>query len=35
MEDRMTKYGFPVSPITHGYCRKNTDLCFPSENDNK
>ncbi|CAK72253.1 unnamed protein product (macronuclear) [Paramecium tetraurelia] len=29
MEDRMNKYGFPVSPFTHSYCKRQLDLCFP------
>lgn len=30
MEDRMNKYGFPVSPFTHDYCKRHTKLCFPT-----
>lgn len=26
----MNKYGFPVTPFTHGYCKKHTKICFPS-----
>ncbi|CAD8062286.1 unnamed protein product [Paramecium sonneborni] len=29
MEDRMNKYGFPVSPFTHDYCKRHTKICFP------
>ncbi|CAD8062288.1 unnamed protein product [Paramecium sonneborni] len=35
MEDRMTKQGFAVTPVTHGYCRKNTELCFPVLSENQ
>ncbi|CAD8046214.1 unnamed protein product [Paramecium primaurelia] len=29
MEDRMNKYGFPVSPFTHSYCKRQLQQCFP------
>ncbi|CAD8044857.1 unnamed protein product [Paramecium primaurelia] len=29
MEDRMNKYKFPVSPFTSGYCKSQTQVCFP------
>lgn len=25
----MNKYGFPVSPFTHDYCKRHTKICFP------